>query len=187
MASFERIAEAGAGTGFVIVWDPLVRLFHWSLVVTFFIPYLFKDPARIHEPVGYVALGLVAFRLVWGLVGPRYARFGDFVRPPSVVLGYLNDLRRRQARRYLGHNPAGGAMIVALLLGVALTGVSGWLSTTDRFHHSAPMERLHDLLADLTFVLILIHVTGAVVTSLLHRENLVLAMITGRKRAEPDD
>ena len=131
-----------------------------------------------------MVLGLVAFRLVWGLIGTRHARFTEFVPTPAGLLAYVRDLATGEARRHLGHNPAGGAMVVTLLAMVALTAGSGWLLVTDRFWGSDWVEALHRGAAWLTLALIACHVTGVVVSSVLHSENLVLAMLTGRKRAE---
>jgi cytochrome b len=179
-------AQAGriARPAEVRVWDPAVRLFHWSLVAAFATAWLSETGATVHNTAGYVVLGLVAFRLAWGFVGGRQARFTAFVRPPSEVLRYLRMLARGKAARHLGHNPAGGAMIVALLAMVALTAASGWLSITDRFWGVAWVEELHEVAAYITLVLVGLHVVGVLVSSLLHGENLVLAMITGRKRID---
>ena len=171
------------GPATVRVWDPLVRIFHWSLVTAFLTAWLAEGGERVHDTAGYVVLGLVAFRLVWGLIGTRHARFADFVPTPAGLLAYLRDLATGEAPRHLGHNPAGGAMIVALLTMVALTAGSGWLLITDRFWGSDWVEALHRAAAWLTLGLVACHVTGVVVSSALHRENLVLAMVTGRKRA----
>jgi cytochrome b len=167
----------------VVVWDPLVRLFHWGLVAAVTVAFLADDSARLHEGAGYVVLGLLAFRALWGFVGPEHARFADFVPGPRALGAYLRDLARLRPRRYLGHNPAGGLMIVALLLALLVTAGSGWLMTTDRFWGVGWVEELHEGAADVTLALIVVHVAGVVVASLLHRENLVRAMITGRKRA----
>jgi cytochrome b len=171
------------GKDWINVWDPLLRLFHWSLVVAFFTSFFIVDNARVHEGVGYVVLGLLAFRVVWGLVGPHHARFASFLKPPAVIRDYLSDLGQGLPARYLGHNPAGGVMIVALMIAVTLTAGSGWLSTTERFWGVGWVETVHEVSAWLTLSLVGVHVVGAITASLLHRENLILAMITGRKRA----
>jgi cytochrome b len=168
----------------VRVWDPVVRLFHWSLVTAFATAWLSETGETLHNTAGYVVLGLVAIRLLWGFVGGRHARFAAFVRSPAEIMRYLRQLAQGKAARHLGHNPAGGAMIVALLAMVALTAGSGWLSITDRFWGVAWVEELHETAADLTLALVGLHVLGVLVSSLLHRENLVLAMITGRKRID---
>ncbi len=168
----------------VRVWDPLVRLFHWSLVISFTIAWLGEGGRGLHQAAGYVVLALVAVRLIWGFVGSRHARFRDFVPRPQGLLAYLKSLRSGHPRRYLGHNPAGGAMILLLLAMLILTGGSGWLMTTDAFWGIEWVENLHAVAANLTVVLVFAHVAGVLFSSLAHRENLVLAMINGRKRAE---
>lgn len=165
------------------VWDVFVRLFHWSLVGLIAGTWLTSDgPKSLHERMGYAIAALIAARLVWGLIGPRHARFVDFVRGPRAVLHYLGDLRQGREQRYLGHNPAGGAMIVALLLTVTGTAVTGWLQTTAMFWGSDAMEEVHELLATSILILVALHVSGVIVESLRHRENLVLSMLTGFKR-----
>ncbi|MCB2100563.1 MAG: cytochrome b/b6 domain-containing protein [Rhodobacterales bacterium] len=180
----------------VKVWDPLVRLFHWSLAAGFLVAYgtqeIFYD---LHLWSGYLVLGLIGFRLVWGLVGPRHARFADFVRGPRTVVDYVARLRSGGAPRYLGHNPAGGAMIVALLACLALVGLSGValdaaenragpLAGWDLFRWGHIIEEVHEVLSNLAVVLILGHLAGVLLSSLIHRENLVRAMVTGRKRRD---
>lgn len=173
------------GAAAVQVWDPLVRIFHWSLVLAFFGAYaLGDDGGGWHEALGYTVLGLVAFRLVWGVVGSRHARFTSFVPTPHRAMGYFRDLVARREARYLGHNPAGALMILALLLALIGTGFTGWLQTTDAFWGSEAMENLHEGFVNGTLVLIGLHVMGVVFSGLRHRENLVRAMFTGRKRAE---
>lgn len=198
----------------VRVWDPLIRLLHWSLVAGFAIAWVTADALdRVHEIAGYAIAGLVAVRLVWGLVGGRYARFAQFLRRPSAVLAYLREMARGKERRYLGHNPAGAAMTVALLVTLAGTVLSGWLiaDTTrlarlpdlprmvapawaggdgdgERGEGGGLMKDAHDLLSSLLMVLVVAHVGGVALASFRHRENLAGAMITGDKRApEPGD
>ena len=182
------------------VWDPLVRLFHWSLVLGFAVAYLTEDELMpLHLAAGYLVLGLVAFRTAWGFVGTRHARFSDFVRPPRSVLAYLGDLARLRAPRHLGHSPAGGAMVLALLLVLLLTGLSG-LALQGVEAHSGPLaglladaprgwvdalEELHEVLAHFTLALVLAHLAGVLLASLQHGENLVRSMITGYKRRSP--
>ena len=169
----------------VRVWDPLVRIFHWSLVAAFFGAYaLGDDGGQLHQALGYTVLGLVGFRLVWGVIGTRHARFASFVPSPRRLIGYLKDVARHREARYLGHNPAGAAMIVALLLSLIATGSTGWLLTTDAFWGSEVLGDVHEALANGTLFLVGLHVAGVVFSSLRHRENLVRAMFTGRKRAD---
>lgn len=169
----------------VRVWDPLVRVFHWSLVAAFFGAYVLGDDGgALHQALGYTVLGLVGFRLAWGIVGGRYARFARFVPSPQRLVAYLKDVVAHREVRYLGHNPAGAAMIVALLVALVGTGVTGWLLTTDAFWGSDTMADIHGALANGTLGLVGFHVAGVVFSSLRHRENLVRAMFTGRKRAQ---
>jgi len=170
--------------GTVKVWDPAVRLFHWSLVAAFAIAWLTGDEwDKVHEIAGYVILGLIAFRLFWGIVGTRYARFWQFVPGPAGVKAYLGAMLRGREKRYIGHNPAGGAMVVALLAALLITGVSGWMTTLDMFWGSEWVEEFHEVFANLMLVLVGLHVAGVLFTGLRHGENLVRAMINGRKRA----
>jgi cytochrome b len=169
----------------VKVWDLFVRLFHWSLVTLFVIAYVTGDETeRVHLAAGYAIAGLLALRIVWGFVGPRHARFTDFVRSPREAATYLRDAMLLRARRYIGHNPAGGLMIIALIVMLTGTGVTGYLMMTDAYWGSKAMEAAHELLANATIGLIALHLLGVLITSFEHRENLVKAMITGRKRSK---
>ncbi len=171
------------------VWDPLVRGSHWALAASFAVAWLTsKNWEGLHVASGYVAGGLVALRVVWGFLGPRYARFTQFVRSPGTVIDYLRAIKDGSESRYIGHNPAGGAMIVVLLAAMAATAVSGWLLTTDAFWGSTVMQHGHSLLAHGVLALVVVHLVGVVLASLRHRENLVRAMIVGVKRpSEPGD
>jgi cytochrome b len=169
----------------VRVWDPAVRLFHWSLVVAFIIAWFTGDELqRVHETAGYAIMVLLAFRVIWGFIGTAHARFSDFIYRPAVVFAYTLDSIRLRARRYIGHNPAGGAMVVALLATLALTCATGFMMTTDAFWGIEWVEKTHKLAANLAVVLIGLHLVGVATASVQHRENLVLAMITGRKRRQ---
>jgi cytochrome b len=178
--------EAGSATppATVKVWDPFVRVFHWTLMMLFVIAFVTGDEAEgVHIVAGYGIAILLALRLVWGFIGPRHARFSSFVRSPRNVLGYLRDVANLKARRHLGHNPAGGVMIAALLAALIGTAVTGYMMTTDAYWGAKWVEKLHEALADGTLVLAGLHVLGVAASSLLHRENLVKAMWTGRKRS----
>ena len=189
----------GSSDSELVVWDPLVRVFHWSLVASFTVAYLSGEGEMLdlHAWSGYIIGALILFRLLWGLVGPRHARFADFVFTPATVLAYGRDLLRGQAQRYLGHNPLGGAMVIALLLmltlatvtGIALYGateaagpLAGIMRGTSHGFGEA-LEEVHEFFSNLTLLLVALHIGGVLVSSLLHRENLVRAMVTGRKRA----
>ena len=168
------------------VWDPVVRVFHWTLVTAFATAFLVEEGGRLHDAAGYVVLGLIAVRLVWGVIGPEHARFASFVPTLAGLVSYLWGVARGKPARFLGHNPAGGVMIVLLLATVFTAAASGWLMTTDRFWGVAWVEELHEGTAWLALALVGVHVLGVLVSSLLHRENLVRAMITGNKPATVD-
>jgi cytochrome b len=139
---------------------------------------------RLHEWLGYASFAIVAARVVWGFVGIGYARFSSFVVSPKVGIAYARKISSHTEPRYLGHNPLGGWMIVALIIMVSLTGLTGWLYTTDRFWGDARMESLHNWCSNGLIALIAIHIAGALFSSRRHRENLVKAMFTGWKRGE---
>lgn len=164
------------------VWDPFVRLFHWSLVSFFTIAWITADEwDRIHEIMGYAVAALVGLRIIWGMVGSRHARFSDFIYRPSTVIGYLKDSLRVKARRYLGHNPAGGTMVVVLLLSLVAVSATGFMLT---YWTAEWVEDLHEAVANLTVGLVVVHVGGVIFSSVKHRENLVRSMITGLKRRD---
>jgi cytochrome b len=166
------------------VWDPFVRAFHWALAASFAVAWLSSENwESLHSAAGYAAGGLVALRVVWGFVGPRYARFAQFVRSPDTVIAYLRAIKDGSERRYIGHNPAGGAMIVVLLVAIAGTAVSGWLLTTDALWGSAVLQHVHSLLAHSVLALVVVHLAGVALASLRHHENLARAMVVGAKRA----
>ena len=165
----------------VRVCDPLLRLFHWSLVLAFAIACLSGDEwMSLHRLAGYFIGGLLLFRLLWGLLGPQHARFTDFVRPPGEVCAYLLDLVRGKARPHEGHNPAGGAMVVLLLSILLLLMASGLAADV---LGGALFEGLHELLANLAILLVGMHIAGVLIMSLMQRANLARAMITGCKQA----
>ena len=169
----------------VRVWDPLVQIFHWSLVAAFTVALVTGEHLeRLHIPAGYAVMGLIAFRVVWGFIGPRHARFSDFVFPLATVVAYLRDMVLGRAKRTLGHSPAGGAMVIALLVMLAITSGTGYALTLPDFSRSKWIKELHEITANATLGLVLLHVAGVLVSSFLHRENLIRAMFTGRKRAE---
>ena len=219
MTSSETI-RATSRSASTLVWDPMVRFGHWALVAAFAVAYFSAEEEAggsdpLHAWGGYV-VGAIVVRVVWGFVGPRHARFTDFVRSPIVALVYFRDLLNGPARRYIGHSPAGGAMVIALLVCLAATVATGLISygeegegpmavvmVTDTNANGndteprAPAEKrggetestigeLHGLMANITVALVVAHIFGVAVASLVHKENLVLAMMTGRKRRAHD-
>ena len=169
------------------VWDRFVRVAHWSLAVCVLTAWLtaetkLKSAEPLHEWLGYAALAVIALRVAWGWIGPRYARFTQFVARPARTLRYAQALLRGDEPRYLGHNPLGGWMIVALLATAALASFSGWLSVTDRFWGVEWVQEVHESLGNAMIGLAALHVAGVVYTSWRQRENLATAMLSGVKR-----
>jgi len=168
----------------VRVWDPLVRLFHWSLVISFAIAWFSPvSAAPLHHWAGYAAAGLVILRVFWGVAGTRHAQFSDFVRGPGTVWRYLVDIARGRESRYIGHNPAGGAMVLALMAAMVTASVSGYMMTTDRYFGIDWVETFHRVSVHALLLLVVLHLAGVALASFHHRENLVRAMISGFKRA----
>lgn len=200
----------------VKVWDPLVRIFHWSLVLFFVIAYLSgEDESIIHIYSGYAVLGLITFRVFWGIIGTKYARFSNFVHTPKYVIRYFKELLTGSAKHYLGHNPLGGVMVVALLISLFMVSFSGLklyaveeglgplaagnnitlmssaYADSDEKHEDDEhdqaeefWEEIHEFFANFTLLLVILHIAGVYISGYLHKENLVKAMITGRKKQE---
>lgn len=175
------------------VWDALLRALHWLLAASVIAAWLLGDwlhqpDHEWHEWLGYLAWTVAVVRLGWGLIGPRHARFTSFVQGPVATSAYTRSLLQHREPRYLGHNPLGGWMVVALLANVIVTAVTGWLGTTDAFWGEPWVQDSHAIAGQLFLPLVGLHVAGVVFTSWRHRESLVRAMVTGRKRAaQPGD
>lgn len=175
------------------VWDLPLRIFHWLLVAAFFIAYLTEDELlTVHVWAGYLVGGLLVFRLIWGFIGNEYARFTQFLCSPAASIVYLKDLISGKAKRYIGHNPAGAAMIVLLLLSLLMTVATG-LAVYGADQGAGPLafignshehfwEEIHEFFANFTVVLVGVHIVGVVVESIIHRENLARAMFHGNKK-----
>jgi len=165
------------------VWDALVRVLHWTLVFSVATAWLTRHArGEWHEWIGYTALAVVATRVAWGFLGAGHARFSDFVRSAPVTAAYARDVASGREARYIGHNPLGGWMVLILLTMVTLTGFTGWLYTTDRYWGVEWVEELHETLSNSLFTFVAFHIAGVIYTSIHHRENLVGAMFSGRKR-----
>lgn len=190
----------------VRVWDLFVRMGHWVLVAAFAVAYVSEgEPRAVHTVAGYVVAIYVVARVVWGFVGTAPARFATFVVSPFAGLRYLGELLTGRASRHLGHSPAGAWMILLLLASLAATTVAG-LALYAVHDGAGPLagfvapaahgpglpedpreefwEETHELLANVTLLLVLLHVAGVVVASRAHKENLARAMITGDKRVD---
>jgi cytochrome b len=180
----EPVTSAGGTTR---VWDVPVRVFHWTLVACFAGAYAlgdFDEWRNVHVMLGYTVLGLIAFRLLWGFVGTPYARFRSFAYGPGKAVRHIRDEVAGRAPRYLGHNPAGSWAVYGLLaLGLA-TGVTGYLYYSEIGGET--FEDVHEVLANAWLVLVVLHVLGVIFSSVMQRENLVRAMVTGRKRGAAD-
>ena len=172
----------------ILVWDWPVRIGHWLMVGGFVLAWLTAESETfrlVHAVSGGIVLAVAAFRLPWGFIGSRYARFVDFVRGPRAVKDYAAGLLKLEPAHHVGHNPAGGWAIV-LLLGLAiLTGLSGWANYNDI--GGGFLEELHEGLAVTMLTVVFIHVAGVLSGSLMHVENLVRAMLNGRKQGMPGE
>jgi cytochrome b len=196
------------------VWDLFVRASHWLIAVGFFVAYFTEEDAMtVHAWAGYLVGAVLVLRIVWGLVGSRYARFSNFIYAPGPVLNYFWALVTGHAKRYVGHSPAGGAMIILLMVSLAATVGTGLIvyaqehaagplapfiahtqqteavngvvredANAEEHKHESAFEEVHQTLANVTVALVIFHVLGVILASFVHRENLVGAMITGRKR-----
>jgi len=204
----------------VYVWDIYVRIFHWALLILFFTAYFSGEEENlVHIYSGYAVLGLIIFRVFWGFAGSQYARFSNFIYPPSEFIRYLKTLISGSPKRYLGHNPAGGYMVVALLLSlfaVTLSGLKVYAieegrgpfaggnpeikiitsvhADRDEYYNEEEnnedveneeefWEEIHEISTNITLFLIFLHIAGVFLACHLHKENLIMAMITGRKKA----
>jgi cytochrome b len=168
----------------VKVWDWPTRLGHWILAASFIVAYLTAESERwrlVHVISGCAVLGIVLFRLLWGFIGSRYARFSEFVTSPTRAIGYLMTYLpgARSTQHYLGHNPAGGWSVVLLLLGAGLAAITGLLAY--HFSDLSSIGEVHEWLANGALALVGVHVLGVVVSSWAHKENLLMAMFTGNK------
>jgi cytochrome b len=210
------------------VWEPLIRIGHWTLVIAFFTAYFTEDDfMTLHAWAGYVVGAYLLIRILWGFVGGKYARFSNFVYSPVKIIGYLKNLITRKPQHYIGHNPAGGAMVIALLLSLSATALTGLKlyavednkgpfaisaiqaetqiqafslisvakAEEDEDEESelidnekeadkqgeAYWEELHEIFANLTLLLVFLHILGVAISSYIDKEKLVKAMLTGKK------
>lgn len=193
------------------VWDRVIRIGHWVLATAVAISLITRgEPESLHRLAGYVIVGWIVVRLFWGVAGPPHARFDRFLTAPGDAVAYVVDLVRGRARRHVGHSPAGGWMVVALLIalsGSAATGLAmenkvappallapllgeeggerAGVIGDEAEGGESPWEDAHEAFANLVLGLVIVHVLGVALASFAHRENLVRAMVDGRKRAEP--
>ena len=176
------VSASRAEASRTLVWDAPVRVFHWLLAGSFATAWLTAESERLqllHITAGYTMAGLVAFRVLWGLVGTRHARFSDFVRGPRAVAAYLFSLLRGRPEHHAGHNPAGALAILALLALAVLTTATGWATYTELAGDW--LGEVHEALASTMLAVVVVHIAAVIASSALHHENLVAAMIHGRK------
>lgn len=171
----------------ILVWDFPTRIFHWLLVVCFAGAWLTSESERlqmIHYAFGYSAVALVLFRLVWGFVGTKYARFSQFIKGPKEMIGHAKGLLTGHQHITPGHNPVGGIVMLGLMLVILLIGVTGYWSVKEFLGDF--MSEAHEAIASLALGLVIIHILAAVIMSLLQKENLVRAMMNGKKNGLPE-
>ncbi|RQR80015.1 cytochrome B [Burkholderia sp. Bp9012] len=171
----------------ILVWDAPLRVFHWLSVIAFAGAWLTAESERwrlMHVAFGYTMLALVAFRVVWGVAGTRHARFSSFVRSPAAAFRYVLSLAKGRPEHHVGHNPAGAVAVVAMLAMMVVTGVTGWGAYTG---NGESFGDLHEGAANAMLALVVFHVAAVLVSSVVHRENLAGAMVTGYKRGAPID
>ncbi len=174
---------ATAFTHSVRVWDPFVRLFHWSLVSCVLLnQFVLHEGEAAHTRVGYLAGALVLARVLWGLIGSRHARFADCLPTPGRLRRHVAALRQGRPPRHEGHNPLGALMMLFLMALVLALGITGWLQTTDAYFGEEWLMELHEWLANGLLVAAALHGIAAIVMGRLERVNLVRAMVTGVKR-----
>ncbi len=170
----------------VVLWDPFVRVFHWSVAVAFLLDrFVTEGGELLHERLGYGACGLVLARIAWGFGRTGAARWAHFWPTPARLASHLKDLREYRPHRVLGHSPLGALVMITMMVGLVGLALSGYaMEEIDYFWGDEGMHTFHLRLADVVTVLAFVHVAAAVVQSILLRENLVLSMITGRRRVE---
>ena len=183
----DAVGATGKTRQLILVWDMPVRVFHWLLVICFAGAWLTSESERlqmIHYAFGYSACLLILIRLVWGLIGTRYARFSQFLKSPKVVLEHFLAMLRGHPHHDVGHNPAGGLVMFALMLLILLIGLTGYLSVKEFLGNF--MSEAHEAVASLALAVVILHVAAAIVMSLLERQNLVKSMVNGKKLGMPE-
>ena len=189
------MAQSAAGlrmkaklTSSVRVWDPLVRSLHWLLMIAIAGAWIMRHQAGAwHERWGYVAAAVVLVRILWGFIGTPNARFASFVRGPRALRAYLTSMLRGCAPRHVGHNPLGALMIVAMLFNLTLICITGWMFGTDTFFGVAWVINTHLYATYALFAMVALHLVGVLHACISQRENLVAAMLHGRKRKAPSE
>ena len=183
----DTIGATGKVKQAIMVWDMPVRVFHWLLVICFAGAWLTSESERlamIHYAFGYTACVLVLVRLVWGVIGTRYARFSQFLKSPKAVIEHFMAMLRGHPHHDIGHNPAGGLVMFALMLLILLIGFTGYLTVKELFGNFA--SEVHEAVASLVLGLVIVHVIAAIGMSVIEKQNLVRSMVTGKKKGFPE-
>jgi cytochrome b len=179
-----RPGDRAASRREIQVWDLVVRVFHWTVAAGCAVDlFVFEDGKTAHRLIGYLVASALIVRFVWGFLDSRHARFADFVPTPTRLGQYLKALLRGQEPRYIGHNPAGAVVMLTLMGLLAAVSITGWMLTLDAYFGNKALEELHEGTANLILVLAGLHAAAAIYEGRRHKENLVWAMVTGRKRA----
>ncbi|WP_431323071.1 cytochrome b/b6 domain-containing protein [Rhizobium sp. YTU87027] len=180
----EGLAPSDTAKRTIKVWDPVVRLFHWTVAAACMLNlFVLEEGKYWHRVTGYVVVTAIAVRVVWGFIGTKHSRFNDFLPTPSKVMDQILDILNRNEKRYIGHNPLASVMMLGLMALLAATALTGWMTTLDAFWGQKWLEELHGAIANSIMVLAFVHAGVAVIESWRHRENLVWSMVTGRKKA----
>ena len=171
----------------VLVWDLPVRVFHWLLVLSFAGAWVTAESEAqqmIHYAFGYTACALVLFRIIWGLIGTRYARFTQFIKGPSKTTQHIKSLLSRQQDHQLGHNPAGALAMVLLMVLILMLGLTGYWIVKDLLGEL--VGEVHEIIASMAMAVVTIHIAAAILMSFLQKENLIKSMVTGMKMGAID-
>jgi cytochrome b len=166
----------------VLVWDLPVRVFHWLLVLSFAGAWMTAESEAqqmIHYAFGYTACALVLCRILWGLIGTRYARFTQFIKGPSKTTHHIKSLLNRQQDHQLGHNPAGAWAMVLLMVLILVLGITGYWIVKDLL--SERVGEVHEIIASMAMAVVTVHIAAAILMSFLQNENLIKSMVTGKK------
>ena len=183
----DTVGATGKVKQSIMVWDIPVRVFHWLLVICFAGAWLTSESERlamIHYAFGYTAGLLVLIRLVWGVIGTRYARFRQFLKSPKAVMGHFMAMLRGHPHQDVGHNPAGGLVMFALMLLILLIGLTGYLTVKEFFGNF--VSEIHEAVASLVLGLVIVHIIAAIGMSVIEKQNLVRSMVTGKKKGFPE-
>ena len=172
----------------ILVWDIPTRVAHWLLVTAFILSFITGDSEEwrlFHVAMGYAVAGVLVFRVFWGIAGTRYARFASFLFPPRQLFSYLGTLLKGKSGHWLGHNPAGSYAIYTLILLGFATVISGFADYAEMAGEW--MEEAHHVLSYTMLGIAVFHVLGAILSSCVYQENLVMSMLNGYKQGESED